>query len=54
MKKLKLKKQSQEKIEGYEEARESKNEKSPALVSEKSVEAATARLEPDENALDRG
>lgn len=34
MKKLKIKKQSKEKIEGYEEAREPKNEKNPASVSE--------------------
>lgn len=46
--------QPKKKFEGYEEARESKDEKDPAPSSKKSVDAATDRLHPDENSLDRG
>lgn len=54
MKKPKIKKQAEKKFEGYENAREKKNEENPAESSEKSVKAATNRLHPDENSMDRG
>lgn len=54
MKKIKTNKQPEKKFEGYENARESKDEKDPQASSEKSVEAATNRLHPDENSMDRG
>lgn len=54
MKKEIIKEQSEKKFEGYEDARESKDEKDPEASSEKSVKAATSRLHPDENSMDRG
>lgn len=54
MKKTKTKKQPKKVFEGYENAREKKDERNPAASSEKSVKAATNRLHPDENSMDRG
>lgn len=42
------------KFEGYEHARKIKNIKNPVPSSEKSVKAATNRINPDENSNDRG
>ena len=54
MKKIKIKKQPDKKFVGYEDARENKNGENLNESSEKSVKAATNRLHPDENSMDRG
>lgn len=46
--------QSENKFEGYENARRFKNVKNPMPSSEKSVKAATNRINPDEDSKDRG
>jgi hypothetical protein len=54
MKKDITKMQSENKFEGYENARMFKDIKNPEPSSEKSVKAATNRLNPDEDSKDRG
>lgn len=54
MKKTRIKKQPEKKFVGYEDAREKKNAENMEESSEKSVKAATNRLHPDENSMDRG
>lgn len=54
MKKDITKTQSENKFEGYEHARTFKSVKNPPPSSEKSVKAATNRLNPDEDSKDRG
>lgn len=45
---------SENKFDGYEHARTLKSVKNPLPSSEKSVKAATNRLNPDEDSRDRG
>lgn len=54
MKKTRTKEQQKKSFEGYEKAREESNVKNPAESSEKSVKAATNRINPDGNMMDRG